>query len=266
MIGKIHNENCLDTMARMPDGFVHLTITSPPYDKLRNYKGYSFDFEAVARELYRVTKKGGVIVWVVGDQTIKGSETGTSFKQALYFMQCGFNLHDTMIYTSSGLTLNHNRYEQEFEYMFVFSKGKPATFNPIRIPCKWYGKDSDRTGQYTGIHSEKNKKLRSGKERGNIKPDKIKGNIWEYGTGFNNSTKDKEAFRHPAIFPEKLAEDHILSWSSEGDLVYDPFIGSGTVAKMAVLNNRNFIGSEISAEYTEIANNRVNKFLHPDLE
>ena len=88
-------------MARMPDGFIDLTVTSPPYDNLRAYSGYSFDFEAVAKELYRVTKQGGVVIWVVGDATIKGSETGTSFRQALFFKEIGFNLHDTMIYAKN---------------------------------------------------------------------------------------------------------------------------------------------------------------------
>ena len=139
-INKIYNENCLDTMARMNDNFIDLTVTSPPYDNLRTYNGYSFDFESITKELYRVTKQGGVVVWVVGDATIKGSETGTSFKQALYFKECGFNLHDTMIYRKQNyIPLTHKRYEQEFEYMFVFSKGKPKTFNPIMIECKTKG-------------------------------------------------------------------------------------------------------------------------------
>ena len=148
-VNKIYNENCLDTMARMPNGFVDLTVTSPPYDNLRTYNGYSFDFEAVAKELYRVTKQGGVVVWVVGDATIKGSESGTSFRQALFFKEIGFNLHDTMIYAKNNpIPLNHNRYEQQFEYMFVFSKGKPNTFNAIKVRTKTGGKEySWKNGQ-----------------------------------------------------------------------------------------------------------------------
>ena len=256
-INKIYNENCLDTMAKMPDDFIDLTVTSPPYDNLRTYNGYIFPFEEMAKELYRVTKEGGVVVWVVSDQTFKGSESGTSFKQALYFVECGFNLHDTMIYHSEGLTLNHNRYEQEFEYMFVFSKGKPKTFNPIMINCKWFGKDGDRTGQKYNEHFEKNKKIRSNKKRGNIKEKKIKGNIWKYFTGSNNSTNDKIAFKHPAIFPEKLVRDHIISWSNESELIYDPFMGSGTTAKVAMCLDRNWIGSEVSSEYCEIIEKRI---------
>ena len=260
-LNKIYNESNLDTMAKMPDNFIDLTVTSPPYDNLRNYNGYSFEFEKVAKELYRVTKPGGVIVWVVNDATKDGSESGTSFRQALYFMKLGFRLHDTMIYKDCGLTMNHNRYEQEFEYMFVFSKGKPKTFNPIMVKCLYYGKDSDRKGQFTQAHNEKSKKLRSNKERTNIKPEKIKGNVWEYPNGFGKSTKDEIAFSHPAIFPERLAADHIYSWSNEGDLVYDCFSGSGTTLKMAHLQKRNWIGSEISADYVDLANKRMLPYL-----
>jgi DNA modification methylase len=248
-------------MARMPDGFIDLTVTSPPYDNLRQYKGYSFPFEEIAKELFRVTKQGGVVVWVVNDATMNGSETGTSFRQALFFMECGFRLHDTMIYKDCGLTMNHNRYEQEFEYMFVFSKGKPNSFNPIKVPCLYFGKDSDRTGQFTQEHEEKGKKLRSKKERTNIKQEKIKGNVWEYPNGFGKSTKDAIAFKHPAVFPEQLCADHIYSWSNEGNLVYDPFMGSGTTAKMAHIHKRNWIGSEISQEYVDLANKRIAPYL-----
>lgn len=255
----------LGDAAKMPiaSASIDLTVTSPPYDNLRNYSGFTFDFEAIARELFRVTKQGGVVVWVVGDQTVNGSETGTSFKQALFFKEIGFNLHDTMFYRKVGLTMNHNRYEQEIEYMFVFSKDRPATFNSIKIPCKWFGKDSDRTGQFTGVHNELNKKLRSSKPRENPKPFKIKGNLWEYSTGYLNSSADKIAFDHPAIFPEKLAEDHILSWSNEGDTVLDCFCGSGTTGKMAILNRRKFIGIDVSIEYLEkIAEARIEAALN----
>lgn len=260
-LNKIYNENCLDTMKRMPEGFIDLTVTSPPYDNARNYKGFVFPFEEIANELYRVTKEGGVVVWVVNDQTLNGSESGTSFRQALFFMACGFRLHDTMIYKDCGLTMNHNRYEQEFEYMFVFSKGRPKTFNPIMVKCLYYGKDSYRTGQFTREHNEKGKKLRSNKERTNIKPEKIKGNVWEYPNGYGKSTKDAIAFKHPAIFPEQLAADHIVSWSNEGDLVYDCFGGSGTTAKMAHKYKRNWVLSEISAEYVDVANKRLKPYL-----
>jgi len=230
----IYLGDCLDLMKQIPDKSIDCVITSPPYDNLRTYNGsleWSFEiFQEIARELYRVIKDGGVVVWVVGDATENGSETGTSFKQALYFKEIGFNLHDTMIYEKVGLTLNHNRYEQEFEYMFIFSKGKPKAFNPKKIPCLWYGKDSNRTGQFTQVHDEINKKMRTNKERTNIKPEKIKGNIWRYETGYGKTTKDKIAYNHPAIFPDKLAIDHIISWTNQNDLILDPFLGSGTTA------------------------------------
>jgi site-specific DNA-methyltransferase (adenine-specific) len=253
-INKIYNENCLDTMAQMKDNFIGLTVTSPPYDNLRTYHGYSFDFESIAKELYRVTKKGGVVVWIVNDSTKKGSESLTSFKQALYFQKIGFNVHDTMIFAKNNyIPLTHNRYEQQFEYMFVFSKGKPSTFKPLMKPNKQHGAIKGGTFNHNGG----NKLGKRHKDRG-VAKESIKPNIWFYNVGMNNSSKDKIAFRHRAIFPEQLANDHIISWSNEGDLIYDPFMGSGTTAKMAKLNNRNYIGSEISEEYCKIIEQRLN--------
>jgi len=256
-INKCYNENCLDTMSKMPNNYIDLIVTSPPYDNLRTYNGYSFNFEALAKELFRVTKQGGVIVWVVGDATIKGSETGTSFRQALFFKDIGFNLHDTMIYYKNCLPKNHNRYEQDFEYMFVFSKGKPKTFNPIKIPCSFPEKETSRQNSYFSETNEINRSARSGKKRNPVGLEKIKGNIWRIATGAGHSTLDKIAFQHPAIFPEQLANDHIISWSNEGDLVYDPFMGSGTTAKMSIINKRNWIGSEIAEEYCKIIERRI---------
>lgn len=248
-INKNYNESNLETMARMPDNFIDLTVTSPPYDNLRTYNGYSFDFENVAKELFRVTKKGGVVVWVVGDATINGSESGTSFKQALYFMSIGFNLHDTMIYRKlNPIPLTHNRYEQAFEYMFVFSKGKPKTFIPIKIPCK-------TAGTVYNIKRPKSITEASKRDRDKIittNNTKYKDNIFEYCVGKKQGTQT-----HPAPFPEDLANDQINTWSNEGDLIYDPFMGSGTTAKMAATNNRNWIGSEISNEYCSIIEQRV---------
>ena len=249
-INKIYNENCLDTMSRMPDGFVDLTVTSPPYDNLRDYKGYSFDFEPIAQELFRVTKKGGVVVWIVNDATIKGSETGTSFKQALYFKEIGFRLHDTMIYAKKNKPpLNHNRYEQEFEYCFILSKLKPVKVNLIREHCKNAGRINRGTVRNNGCDSLQ---IKHGAGRP-CKTTKPKGNIWFYAVGTERDNKG----RHPAVFPEQLANDHIISWSNEGDTVYDPFMGSGTTAKMAMLNGRNYIGSELAEEYCQIAEERI---------
>ena len=252
-INKIYNEDCLATMANMPNDFIDLTVTSPPYDNLRTYNGYSFDFESIAKELYRVTKEGGVVVWIVGDATIKGSETGTSFKQALFAMECGFKLHDTMIWNKGGFTAVgalKTRYAQVFEYMFVFVKGKLKTFNPIKDrKNKQFGK------KQVGTIRQKD---------GSTKDKSTNGNITrEFGQRFNDwllyPENNNNNRKHPATFPEQLANDHILSWSNENDLVYDPFMGSGTTAKMAIANKRNYIGSEISAEYYELIKARLNE-------
>ena len=244
--------DCLEGLKLLNDSCIDLTVTSPPYDNLRTYKGYSFDFENIAKELYRVTKDGGVVVWVVADKTKNGSETGASFKQALFFKDIGFNLHDTMIYMSDKPPLTHNRYEQKFEYMFVFSKGKPKTFNPIMEECKYAGSDKKaRTFRHTGDE------LQETHIKNKVNKEKIKGNVWYFSTGYNKSTKDIIAFKHPAIFPEQLANDHIISWSNENDIVFDPFMGSGTTAKMAELNNRKWIGCELSEEYCWIIKERL---------
>ena len=246
-LNTIYNEDCLETMKRMPDEFVDLTVTSPPYDNLRTYNGFTFDWHKTIEELHRVTKNGGVVVWVVGDSTVKGSESGTSFKQALYFKETGFNLHDTMIYRKQNYPpLTHSRYEQEFEYMFILSKGKPKTFNPIKVPTIHQGK------AHSGSFYHTNGQGKPTKANGTPKVNKwkISGNIFTYYVG---GIKDG----HPAPFSEKLAQDHISSWSNENDTVYDCFMGSGTTAKVAKELNRNYIGSEISKEYCEIAEKRL---------
>lgn len=254
--------DCVVWLKGVPDNSVDLVVTSPPYDNLRSYDGVAESWgqkvwEKVISDLYRVLKAGGVVVWVVGDATVKGSETGTSFRQALYAMACGFRLHDTMIYHKNALPKNHNRYEQDFEYMFVFSKGKPETFNPIRVPCKFPEPETARKNSYFSETDERMRAARSGKKRKPVGAEKIKGNIWYFPTGSGHSTQDKFAFSHPAIFPERLAEDHILSWSNKGDTVLDPFMGSGTTGKMAVKNGRNFIGIEMNPEYFQIAKKRI---------
>src|SRR5690606_30988780 len=202
----------------------------------------TFDFEGIARELYRVTKPGGVVVWVVGDATVKGSETGTSFRQALYFKDvCGFNLHDTMVYAkNSYMPLTHNRYEQAFEYMFVLSKGRPNRWNPKMVPCITAGTKRQRAG---AKQREKSYAERVRNEATTVADIKQAANIFTYDVGKNDKTQ------HNAPFPEQLAADHIASWSNPGDVVLDPFLGSGTTGKMAVLADRDFIGIEISDEY-----------------
>ena len=245
----LYNENCLETMRKMPDNYIDFVITSPPYDDIRNYNGYKFEFKMITKELYRILKIGGVIIWVVADATIDGSETGTSFKQALYFKELGFRLHDTMIYYKNNpMPQTGNRYHQHFEYMFAFSKGNPKTFNPIVEPTKYHGlanmknRGTEGSLEYEKVERTKEKKV---------------GNVFFYSVGGGISTKDKIAFQHPAIFPEKLVIDQIITWTNENDLVYDPFMGSGTTAKVAQMLNREWIGSEISVEYVQIAEERL---------
>jgi DNA modification methylase len=237
---------CAEVMAReIADASIDLTVTSPPYDNLRAYKGFTFDFEAIAAQLWRVTKPGGVVVWVVGDATINGSETGTSFRQALYFMGLGFNLHDTMIYEKSGTAYpDSNRYWQTWEFMFVFAKDKPQTANLLR----------DRPNEYVGTMG--------GNGRGGLcrrEEYGLRFNVWRYATGRDNSTSDRDAYDHPAVFPEALARDHIASWSNPGDVVLDPMMGSGTTGKMAVRAGRRFIGIDIAAEYVALARERIGR-------
>jgi site-specific DNA-methyltransferase (adenine-specific) len=236
-------------MKSLPDASIDLTVTSPPYDNLRTYNGYSFDFEGIAKELYRVTKDGGVVVWVVGDATINGSETGTSFKQALYFKDIGFNLHDTMIYEKDGIAFpDKNRYQQSFEYMFVLSKGKPKCLNLI-ADRKNVSFGRKVTGTVRNADGSTQKMACFGQ---NIKEFGIRWNVWKFA-----STKGNVKTGHPAMFPEALVKDHIISWSNEGDTVLDCFLGSGTTGKVAKQLNRQFIGIEISPEYLEIAKNRI---------
>jgi site-specific DNA-methyltransferase (adenine-specific) len=250
---KTYNIDCISGMKQLPDGIVDLCLTSPPYDDLRTYKGYVFDFETIAKEIYRLIKDGGVLVWVVGDATINGDETGTSFKQALYFKEIGFRLHDTMIYKKTNPNPSgSSRYINCFEYMFVLSKGKPKTFNPLLQPAKDF-----RVNGKKCMVRKKDGTQRDKYQKTNAMV--VRQNIFEYSVGLYNTTADKFAFSHPAMFPEQLAEDQIKSWSNEGDLVLDPFMGSGTSGKMAKILGRNFIGFEVAKDYCDIANKRTNE-------
>jgi len=256
----IHCGDCVDVMRQLlPDESIDLTVTSPPYDNLRTYNGYNLDFESIARELYRVTKAGGVVVWVVGDATVHGSETGTSFRQALFLRDhCGFNLHDTMIYRRVSPMPPNRRYWHTFEYMFVFSKGRPKTFNPLLQPKKAsYSVGSFRTRQRDGTLVSLDKAGKQRLEEANRRRNRVRDNIWDIPAGWGRSTADRIAFCHPAIFPERLAEDHILSWSNPGDLVLDPMCGSGTTCKMAMINDRGYIGIDVSEEYCRLARKRL---------
>ena len=254
---ELWNGDCLDKLKQIESNSIDLTVTSPPYDTLRTYNGnidsWSFEkFQLIAQELYRVTKKGGIVVWVVADKTEKGSESGTSFRQALYFKEIGFSLYDTEIYQKQNIMpLTHRRYEQEFEYMFVLCKGKkPNTFNPIMIPCKYAGTEHWGTPTYhktndSGLVKVENKKVNDEKQHGNI---------FCYLT---NKSKDTKG--HPAPFPLQLAKDHIITWSNEGDLVLDCFMGSGTTGVACKRLNRDFIGIEKDEKYFEIAKERIEK-------
>jgi site-specific DNA-methyltransferase (adenine-specific) len=235
------------TMATFPDASIDLVVTSPPYDNLRTYGGHSWDFEGVAQQLWRVIKPGGVVVWVVADATVNGSETGTSFRQALRFIEIGFRLHDTMIWDKGGCPSRGSNlaYLQVMEYMIVFAKGTPKSGVLLADRQNKYAGALIRQYDYSADGGRRDAGLR-------VIPEKSRRtNIWKISDGdaLNNG--------HPAVFPESLARDHILSWSNEGDIVLDPFSGSGTTAKMAKHNGRRFIGIEINPEYCEIAEKRL---------
>lgn len=257
-INRVVNGDCLSVMKGFEEESIDMVLTSPPYDNLRNYKGYSFPFEGIVKELFRVLRNGGVVVWVVGDATINGSETGTSFRQALSFMDSGFNLHDTMIFKKRNPIpqIYRMRYNNEFEYMFVFSKGQVKTHNPIMVDCLHAGLELNGT---TYKNYSKDTQKRS-KLANPVKNKKIKGNIWEYVVGKN--MEDQEAKEHPAPFPCALARDHISSWTNENDLVLDPMCGSGTTCRSAKELGRRFIGIDISQEYCELATERLKAISH----
>src|SRR5699024_9956085 len=249
-INEIICGNNIEVLRGFPDECIDLTVTSLPYDNLRTYNGFDWDFEALAKELYRVTKRGGVVVWVVNDATKDGCETLTSFTQAIHFKELGFNV-ETMIWRKTNPTPQFPsipRYTHDFEYMFILSKGKIGTFNPIMIPTKNAGTKRNRNL----VNSFSSQSADSPRDAVTIvKREKRLTNTWDL------SSATGEVRGHPAIFPEKLAEMHITSWSNPGDIVLDPFIGSGTTAKMAALNGRDYIGIDISEEYCELARKRV---------
>ena len=246
--------DCLEVMKNIPNNSIDLVVTSPPYDNLRSYNGnieqWCFDkFKKIANELFRVTKDGGVVVWIVGDSTIKGSETGSSFKQALYFKECGFNIHDTMIWQKISPFQHHNRYIPAFEYMFVFSKGKPKTANIIK----------DRKNKYANQKVHGTERQRNGKTKplSDVQKSKV---VKEYGSRLNIwdiSNEKKNKTGHPAVFPEQLAHDHIITWSNENEIVLDPFMGSGTTGVACINTNRKFVGIEIDDTYFETAKKRI---------
>jgi DNA modification methylase len=297
MDSSIFYGNCVDVLAKLPEEFIDLVVTSPPYDNIRKYNGYEFDCEKIAQALLRTMKQGGVVVWVVGDAVIDGSETGTSFRQALTFMEVGFKLHDTMIYEKNTSSFparrNGKRYTQIFEYMFVFSKGTPKTVNLIcDKPNKWvgwtnWGKNTER-GRDGVLNKKKDiKPVELTSPRNNIwryiplgykddpkdlpefyryvpvfeknekADEEIPSSIRRYVVGGKFGQKDDIAYEHPGTFPEHLAYDHIISWSNPGDIVLDPMCGSGTTGKVALKEKRLFFGIDISKDYCLIAAERT---------
>ena len=237
-------DNC-DLLGQLPRECIDLVVTSPPYDDLRTYGGHSWDFYGVAWQLKRVLKPGGVIVWVVADATKDGSESGTSMEQALHFKRLGLNLHDTMIYASDKPPLTHNRYEQAWEFVFVFSYGKPKTWNPLMRNTIHVGKHQSSSYMHSACADYKpaNSKTTTAEQA-------LRQNIWWYASG-------SEKQGHPAPFPIALATDYITTWSNQGDLVLDPFSGSGTTAKAAKELVRSFLGFEINPDYCAIAEKRL---------
>ena len=251
-IDKIYCGDSRDVLSEFNDGCIDLTVTSPPYDNLRKYGNSkstwnSEMFKEIARQLYRITKDGGVVVWIVNDKTENGSKTCTSMEQCLYFKEIGFNVNDVMLWekTNSMPVVKQPRYTDVFEYMFIFSKGKPKTFSPIMIPCKCAGYNYNSTAKKMGGEN--------GRRELNyhVNNEKIKGNIWQCGIAQNKTN-------HPAVFPESLVVDHILSWSKEGDVVLDPFMGSGTTALAAIKNNRHYIGIDVNPDYCKLSEDRIN--------
>jgi len=256
----VYHANCLDWLASQPNDSLKFTLTSPPYDDIRDYKGYSFPFENIAQQLWRITRSGGVIAWNVADATVAGSETGTSMRQALYFMSLGFRLHDTMIYLKKNpmpAGVSSKRYHQAWEYIFIFSKDTPLTFNPIMVKAKFghLAANMKHRGTDGTLNYVKTKRNEFTKVR----------NVFEYSVGGGHSTKDKIAFKHPAIMPEDLAHDMIRTWTDPGDTVFDPFTGSGTTAKMCLLLGRHFVGTEVSEDYCNIAQQRLESVNPADL-
>lgn len=249
LCNKFYIGDAVNILNSFPEEIVDLTVTSPPYEDLRNYNGYRFQADEILSSIYRVLKQCGVCIWVVGDK-INGGRSLISFEHAFIARERGFTVHDVMIYQKKNTPfMRSNAYTNCYEYMFVFTKGKPKTFNPIKIPTK-------RNGLETSVFNKGPDAINK-KRPVELKKEKTKTNIWSYAVGLGGSTSDRIAFKHPAIFPEKLAEDHILSWSNENDIVLDPMCGSGTTCKMAKLNKRRWIGIDVSDEYIDIAKERL---------
>jgi len=259
LLDTVQTGDNVTVLSTLPDECIDLVVTSPPYDDLRTYGGHSWDFAGVARELTRVLKPGGVIVWVVADKLKDGGETGTSMRQALHFKDvCRLRLHDTMIYEKENpVPLTHNRYEQAWEYCFVLSKGVPRVWNPITVRAKYAGETLRATAGKAEL--DDGHSMRRRERNRAVVENKIRGNVWRYTVGTNSTTQDSIAFEHPAVMPEALASDHIASWSNPGDVILDPFSGSGTTCKVAKALNRQWCGIEINPAYVKIAEARLSQ-------
>lgn len=265
-INEIHNECCLTGMGGMDDGSVDMVVTSPPYDDLREYhnnNAWNHDFfKDVATQLSRVLKPGGIIAWNVADQTINGGETGSSFRQALFFMdKCGLRLHDTMIYAKTGVAFASGphsvRYTQKFEFVFILSKGRPKTINLIQDkPNKWAGACSWGKASVRKTNGDIQKSASKTKV---VRDFGVRDNIWLIKNSGGFGQKNKNAYKHPATMPEELARGHIISWSNPEDIVFDPFMGSGTTARVAMEEGRQYVGFEIDKEYATLAKQMLKK-------
>lgn len=254
---QIINSNINEYITTISESSIDLVVTSPPYDDIRTYNGYTLDIASLISELYRVIKPGGYVIWNIADQTKNGSETASSFKQALAFIEAGFKLHDTMIYSKRNpMPSSGKRYHQAFEYVFCFCKGRPGTFNPIMVPAKYGHLDCNQ-----GYRTVDGKKAYKKTKRNSST--KVK-NIFEYSIGGGHTSTDPIAHEHPAIMHEQLAIDMVNTWSNPNDIVLDPFCGSGTTGVACLLHNRSFIGVDISQDYCDLAQKRLDKIIFPD--
>lgn len=233
---------------------VDLTVFSPPYDGLRDYKGKpSFDMAVLGREILRVTKEGGVCCMVIQDATKNGAKSLTSFRTACLFADLGWRLFECCIYSRAGVpgAWWTKRFRVDHEYIFIFTRGDglPRRFDKTSLMVE---------SKYAGITAGGTKRTTKGDfvaiKKTVISPLKCRGTIWHYAA--SNTERNKTKSEHPATYPDSLARDIISCFSKEGDLVLDPMMGSGTTGIASVNMGRRFLGIEISVQYMEIAKRR----------
>ncbi len=253
-LNKIICGDCVEVLKSIPDNSIDLVVTSPPYDGIRKYNGFSFNLHSTGKELFRVLKDGGIIAMVIQDQTKNFGKSLTSFKTIIDWCEnVGFKLFETIIYKKHGAegAWWTKRFRVDHEYIPIFLKGeRPAYFNkePLKIPSKHGGKTM--TGCATRLTNGKTLKSK----RVFINPMKCRGTLWDYTT-CGDGTRLKH--QHPATFPDKIPVDFIRCFCPKNGIVLDPFIGSGTTALAAIQLNRNYIGIDISKEYCELAKKRI---------